>query len=83
MDMSDKTRLLSVRSRLHTYRFILDETIGAKQLIKTLYQLVKRFIQGSFRYNLSMAAIISKTMKRCLDKLEIPLYYNNIYVNIL
>ena len=32
-------------------RFTFDETIKTEWLIKELYQLVKRFIQGSFRAN--------------------------------
>ena len=34
--------------------------------------MVKRFILGSFRRKRPVAAIISKAMKRYLDKLEIP-----------
>jgi hypothetical protein len=39
---------------------------------KILYQMVERFISGSFRRNQPVAAAILKTMKRCLDKLEKP-----------
>jgi len=45
--------------------------------------MVKRFIPGTFRCNRPVEAIISKTMKRYLDKLEIPLYYKNIFISQL
>ena len=45
--------------------------------------MVKRFIPGNFRCNRPVAGIISKTMKRYLDKLEIPLYYNDIFISQL
>ena len=45
--------------------------------------MVKRFIPGSFRWNPAGGTIISKTMKRYLDKLEIPLYYNHIFISQL
>jgi hypothetical protein len=63
---------------LHTYHFISDETTGGKRLIKTLYQVVSRFMPASFRCNRPAAVIISKDMERYLDGLEIPLYYNDI-----
>ena len=49
---------MSADSNLHTYRFIFGETIEAKWLIKTLYQMVKRFMPGSFRCNRPLAFII-------------------------
>ena len=45
--------------------------------------MVKRFTLGSFRRERPVAAIISKTMKQYLDKLEIPLYYNDIFISQL
>ena len=46
--------------------------------------MVKRFIQGSFRRNPAYCGtIISKTMKRYLDKVEKPIYYNQIIVSQL
>jgi hypothetical protein len=45
--------------------------------------MVKRFIPGTFRCKRPVEAIISKTMKRYLDKLEIPLYYKNIFISQL
>jgi len=71
------------RLALHTYRFIFDETIETKWLIKPLYQMVKRFMPDTFRCKRPVEAIISKTMKRYLDKLEIPLYYKNIVISQL
>jgi hypothetical protein len=70
-------------SRLHTFRFIIDETKGTKQLIKSSYQMLKRFMPNSSCCNWPVVAIISKTMKRYLDKLEISLYYNNIFISQL
>ena len=46
-------------------------------------QIIKRFIPGTFRCKRAVEVIISKTMKRYLDKLEIPLYYNNIVISQL
>jgi hypothetical protein len=44
--------------------------------------MVKRFIPGTFRCNPAYCGtIISKTVKRYLDKLEIPLYYNDIFIS--
>jgi len=43
--------------------------------------MVKRFIPESFHCNRPVATIISKTMKRYLDKLKIPLYYNDIFIS--
>jgi hypothetical protein len=45
--------------------------------------MVKRFTPGNFRRKRSVAAIISKTMKRFLDKLKIPLYCNDIFISQL
>ena len=45
--------------------------------------MVKHFTPGSFRFKRPVAEIISKTMKRYLDKLEIPLYYKNIFISQL
>jgi len=45
--------------------------------------MVKRFMPDTFRCKRPVEAIISKTMKRYLDKLEIPLYYNNIVISQL
>ena len=58
--------------------FIFDETIGMKWLIKTLYQMVNRFIPKIFRCNRPLEIVISKRMKRYLDKTEIPFYYKDI-----
>ena len=49
---------------------MLDETMGTKRLIKTLFQMVKRFIPGSFRCNQPVVIIVSIIMKRYLDKKE-------------
>jgi hypothetical protein len=54
--------------------FIFDETIGMKQLIRKIYQMVKRFTPDDFRCNQPVAAIISKSMKRYLDKMEISCF---------
>lgn len=45
--------------------------------------MLKRFMPGSFCCNWPVAVIISKTMKRYLDKQEIPLYYNDIFISQL
>ena len=45
--------------------------------------MVKRFKLGSFRFKRSVADIISKTMKRYLDKFEISLYYKDIIISQL
>jgi hypothetical protein len=45
--------------------------------------MVKRFMPCSFRFNRPAADIIPKTMKRYLDKLEIPLYYKYIFISQL
>jgi hypothetical protein len=45
--------------------------------------MVKRFMPDTFRCKWPVEAIISKTMKRYLDKLEIPLYYKNIVISQL
>jgi hypothetical protein len=60
---------------------IFDETLEAKRLIKTLYQVVNRFIARIFRCNRRTVAIISRSMKRYLDKMEIPFYYNDIIIS--
>ena len=65
----------------HTYHFILDETIRMKRLIKTLFQMVKRSIPGSFRCNQLAVIIVSIIMKRYLDNIKIPLYYNDIFIS--
>ena len=49
-------------SRL-AYHFILDETMGTKRLIKTLFQMVKRFIAGSFRCNQPVVIIVSESVE--------------------
>jgi hypothetical protein len=43
--------------------------------------MVKRFIPASFRCNRPVADIISKTMKRYFNKLEIPMYYMDIFIS--
>ena len=45
--------------------------------------MVKRFIPGSFRCNQPVVIIVSTIMKRYLDKPEIPLYYNDIFISQL
>ena len=45
--------------------------------------MVKRFMPGTSRCKRAVEAIISKTMKRYLDKLEIPLYYKDIFISQL
>jgi len=66
----------------HTYHFIPDETMGTKRLIEKLFQMIKRFRPGSFRCN-QPVIIVSIIMKRYLDKPEIPLYYNDIFISQL
>ena len=79
----DSSQVAQVSPSIYAYHFIIDETIEAKRLINTLYQMVNRFMPGSFRCNQPMAIIISKSMKRYLDNLEIPLYYNDIFISQL
>jgi hypothetical protein len=69
--------------RLHTYRFIYNEMIRMKRLIETLYQMVNRFMSGSFRCNRLVAIIVSKKMKRYLDEQKFPLYYNDMFISQL
>jgi len=45
--------------------------------------MVKRFMLGSFRFKRSVANIISKTMKRYLDKLKMSLCYKDIIISQL
>jgi hypothetical protein len=45
--------------------------------------MVKCFMAVRLRCNQPVAPTISKTMKRYLDKLEIPLYYNDISISQL
>jgi hypothetical protein len=42
--------------------------------------MVNRFIPKIFRFNRPTAAIISKSMKRYLDKMELSFYYNDIII---
>jgi len=42
---------------------MLDETMGTKRLIKTLFQTVKRFIPGSFRCNQPVVIIVSESVE--------------------
>jgi hypothetical protein len=64
--LHDSSQVAQVSPSIHAYHFIIDETIEAKRLIKKLYQVVNLFMAGSFRCNLPMANIISKSMKRYL-----------------
>ena len=43
--------------------------------------MVNRFIPKILRCNQTTAAIISKSMKRYLDKMELPFYYNDIIIS--
>jgi len=43
--------------------------------------MVKRFMPGSFRFKRSEVTIISKTMKRYLDKLKMSIYYKDIIIS--
>lgn len=45
--------------------------------------MVKRFMSGSFRFKRSVVNIISKYMKRYLDKFEMSLYYKGIIISQL
>jgi hypothetical protein len=43
--------------------------------------MVNRFISMILRYNRPAVNIISKSMKRYLDKMELPFYYNDIIIS--
>jgi len=43
--------------------------------------MVKRFMSGSFRFKRSEATIISRNMKRYLDKLKMSIYYKDIIIS--
>jgi hypothetical protein len=45
--------------------------------------MVNYFMPGSFRFKRSFPDIISKNMKRYLDKAEMPLYYKDIFISQL
>ena len=43
--------------------------------------MVKRFMPGSLRFKRSETIIISKNMKRYLDKLKMSIYYKDIIIS--
>jgi hypothetical protein len=45
--------------------------------------MIKHFMLGGFRCKRLTEAIISKNVKRYLDKSEIPLYYKYIFISQL
>ena len=45
--------------------------------------MFKRLMPGIFRCKRPVGVIISKTMKRYLDKLKIPIYYGKIVISQL